>query len=154
MYGFGFQMRRNLLLSNEVQQQAYVFKDKLLFQAFKRILYGKNCTSLGKRGDDLLFLTNVLLVMNSFSIFSNETDLSEFLKKCPSSSVFTTLRKSIETAFSMITAKFGKVIKATSIHGFLTKLKLFIAAYSIDCFFKLPIEKQRLVFSYANQQFG
>jgi len=60
------------------------------------------------------------------------------------------LRKSIETAFSMITAKFGKVIKATSINGFLTKLKLFIAAYSIDCFFKLPIAKQQLIFSYAN----
>ena len=59
------------------------------------------------------------------------------------------LRKSIETAFSMITAKFGKVIKATSINGFLTKLKLFIAAYSIDCFFKLPIAKQQLIFSYA-----
>ena len=60
------------------------------------------------------------------------------------------LRKSIETAFSMITAKFGKVIKATSINGFLTKLKLFIAAYSIDCFFKLPIAKQQVIFSYAN----
>ncbi len=60
------------------------------------------------------------------------------------------LRKSIETAFSMITAKFGKVIKATSINGFLTKLKLFIAAYSIDCFFKLPTHKQQLLFSYAN----
>ena len=60
------------------------------------------------------------------------------------------LRKSIETAFSMITAKFGKVIKATSINGFLTKLKLFIAAYSIDCFFKLPKAKQLLVFNYAN----
>jgi hypothetical protein len=58
------------------------------------------------------------------------------------------LRKKIETAFSMITAKFGKVIKATSINGFLTKLKLFIAAYSIDCFFKLPIHKQNLLFSY------
>lgn len=60
------------------------------------------------------------------------------------------LRKSIETAFSMITAKFGKVIKATSINGFLTKLKLFIAAYSIDCFFKLPSSKQQFVFCYAN----
>ena len=60
------------------------------------------------------------------------------------------LRKSIETAFSMITTKFEKVIKATSLNGFLTKLKLFIAAYSIDCFFKLPKAKQQLVFSYAN----
>jgi hypothetical protein len=57
------------------------------------------------------------------------------------------LRKKIETAFSMITAKFGKVIKATSINGFLTKLKLFIAAYSIDCFFKLPEHKQNLLFA-------
>ncbi len=32
----------------------------------------------------------------------------------------------------------------------LTKLKLFIAAYSIDCFFKLPKAKQQLVFSYAD----
>ncbi len=57
------------------------------------------------------------------------------------------LRKKIETAFSMITAKFGKVIKATSINGFLTKLKLFIAAYSIDCFFKLTTHKQNLLFT-------
>ncbi len=60
------------------------------------------------------------------------------------------LRKQIETAFSIITAKFGKVIKATSIKGFLTKLKLFIVAYSIDCFFKLPEEKQSLLFASAN----
>jgi len=72
----------------------------------------------------------------------NKNDTEHWIKR--------KLRKSIETAFSMITAKFGKVIKATSIHGFLTKLKLFIAAYSIDCFFKLPKEKQQLVFSYAN----
>ena len=31
------------------------------------------------------------------------------------------IRKGVETAFSMITAKFGKVIKATTIGGFLTK---------------------------------
>ncbi len=43
------------------------------------------------------------------------------------------IRKSVETAFSMITAKFGKVIKATSI----TKLKLFLVSYGIDCFLKL-----------------
>jgi hypothetical protein len=46
----------------------------------------------------------------------------------------------VETAFSVITAKFGKVIKATSIGGFLTKLKLFILGYSIDMFLKLPKE--------------
>ena len=44
------------------------------------------------------------------------------------------IRKGVETAFSVITAKFGKVIKATSIGGFLVKLKLFILAYSIDSF--------------------
>jgi len=32
-----------------------------------------------------------------------------------------------------------KVIKATSIGGFLTKLKLFLVAYSINCFLKLPM---------------
>ncbi|DAB35654.1 MAG TPA: IS982 family transposase [Sulfurospirillum cavolei] len=57
------------------------------------------------------------------------------------------IRKGVETAFSMITAKFGKVIKATSIGGFLTKLKLFLTAYSIDCFLKLPQDKQKLVFN-------
>ncbi len=57
------------------------------------------------------------------------------------------IRKRIETAFSMITAKFGKVIKATSIGGFLTKLKLFILAYSIDCFLKLDEKKQNLLFN-------
>ena len=61
------------------------------------------------------------------------------------------IRKGVETAFSMITAKFGKVIKATSIGGFLTKLKLFLVAYSIDCFLKLDEEKQRLL---LNWQFG
>ncbi|WP_342707880.1 transposase [Hydrogenimonas thermophila] len=55
------------------------------------------------------------------------------------------IRKGVETAFSMITAKFGKVIKATSIGGFLTKLKLFLVAYSINCFLKLDEEKQKLV---------
>jgi len=57
------------------------------------------------------------------------------------------IRKGVETAFSMITAKFGKVIKATSIGGFLTKLKLFILAYSIDCFLKLNKQKQYLLFN-------
>lgn len=52
------------------------------------------------------------------------------------------LRKKVETVFSIITGRFGHVIKATSIDGFLTKLKLFITAYSIDCFLKLSDEKQ------------
>lgn len=57
------------------------------------------------------------------------------------------IRKGVETAFSVITSKFGKMIKATSIGGFLVKLKLFILAYSIDCFLKLDEGKQRLVFN-------
>jgi len=46
------------------------------------------------------------------------------------------IRKSIETAFSVITSKFGKYIRATSFSGFLTKLKLFLLSYSLDCFYK------------------
>ena len=57
------------------------------------------------------------------------------------------IRKGVETAFSVITAKFGKVIKATSIKGFLVKLKLFILAYSIDKFFKLSKDHQLLAFN-------
>ena len=57
------------------------------------------------------------------------------------------IRKSVETAFSMITAKFGKVIKATSMKGFITKLKLFLVSYSIDCFLKLDEDKQKLAFN-------
>ena len=44
------------------------------------------------------------------------------------------IRKGVETAFSMITTKFGKVIKATTIGDFLTKLRLFITAYAITAF--------------------
>ena len=57
------------------------------------------------------------------------------------------IRKGVETAFSVITAKFGKVIKATSIRGFLVKLKLFILAYGIDKFFKLSKSQQKLAFN-------
>ncbi|CAA6801080.1 MAG: Transposase, IS4, partial [uncultured Sulfurovum sp.] len=57
------------------------------------------------------------------------------------------IRKGVETAFSVITSKFGKVIKATSIRGFLVKLKLFILAYSVDMFFKLSKEHQKLAFN-------
>lgn len=57
------------------------------------------------------------------------------------------IRKGVETAFSMITAKFGKVIKATTIGGFLTKLKLFITAYAINCFLKLADDKKALLFN-------
>ena len=57
------------------------------------------------------------------------------------------IRKGVETAFSVITAKFGKVIKATSIKGFLVKLKLYILAYSIDRFLKLSKQNQLLAFN-------
>ncbi len=57
------------------------------------------------------------------------------------------IRKGVETAFSVITSKFGKLIKATTLGGFLTKLKLFITAYSIDCFLKLSDDKQKLLFN-------
>jgi len=57
------------------------------------------------------------------------------------------IRKGVETAFSVITAKFGKVLKATSIGGFLTKLKLFLLAYSIDMFFKLSDDHKNLAFN-------
>ena len=65
----------------------------------------------------------------------------------PNHKVKRKIRKGVETAFSVITAKFGKVIRATSIKGFLVKLKLFILAYSIDKFFKLSSEKQTLLFN-------
>ena len=54
------------------------------------------------------------------------------------------LRKKVETVFSIITGRFANVIKATSIDGFLTKLKLFITAYSMDCFLKLSDEQKQL----------
>ena len=57
------------------------------------------------------------------------------------------IRKGVETAFSQITAKFGQVVKATSMDGFLTKLKLFITAYSIDKFLQLSHDKQSLAFN-------
>jgi hypothetical protein len=69
------------------------------------------------------------------------------MKKDPDHKAKRKIRKGVETAFSVITAKFGKVIRATSIRGFLVKLKLFILAYSIDKFFKLSKEHQRLAFN-------
>lgn len=47
------------------------------------------------------------------------------------------LRKKSKSVFSIITGRFGNVIKVTSIDGFLTKLKLFITAYSMDFAFKV-----------------
>ena len=66
---------------------------------------------------------------------------------CVTSVIKRKIRKGIETAFSVITDKFGKVIKATSIGGFLTKLKLFLLSYSIDCFVKLDKKQQMLLFN-------
>ena len=42
----------------------------------------------------------------------------------------------VETTFSVITSKFGKYIRTTSFSGFLTKLKLFLLSYSLDCLYK------------------
>jgi len=69
------------------------------------------------------------------------------MKEDPTHKIKRKIRKGVETAFSVITAKFGKVIRATSIRGFLVKLKLFILAYSIDRFFKLSSEHQKLAFN-------
>ena len=69
------------------------------------------------------------------------------MKQDPLHRVKRKIRKGVETAFSVITAKFGKVIKATSIGGFLVKLKLFILAYSIDRFFKIHSSLRNLAFN-------
>ena len=68
------------------------------------------------------------------------------MKKDNSSKLKRKIRKGVETAFSVITSKFGKVIKATSLDGFLVKLKLFILAYSFDKFLQLPTSSQQLLF--------
>lgn len=57
------------------------------------------------------------------------------------------LRKSIETLFSTITERFGKVIKATSINGFLTKLKMHLLAYQLECVLKADTPKQQALFA-------
>jgi len=57
------------------------------------------------------------------------------------------IRKGIETAFSVITEKFGKHIKATSLKGFFVKLKLFLLWYSLNCFFKLDDQYKNLLFN-------
>ena len=69
------------------------------------------------------------------------------MKQDPAHKAKRKIRKGVETAFSVITAKFGKVIRATSIRGFLVKLKLFLLAYSIDKFFKLSVAHQKLAFN-------
>ena len=54
--------------------------------------------------------------------------------------VYFTGSKKVETVFSIITGRFGNVIKATSIDGFIT-----ITAYSMDCFLKLSDDEQMLL---------
>jgi len=61
------------------------------------------------------------------------------------------IRNGIETAFPIITSKFGKIIKATFIKGFLIKFKLFLLSYSFECFLKLNNKQKSLLFNY---QFG
>jgi len=67
------------------------------------------------------------------------------MKKDKEYSVKRKIRKGIETAFSVITEKFGKHIRATSLKGFFTKLKLSILSYSFDCFFKLSDKHKNLL---------
>jgi len=53
----------------------------------------------------------------------------------------------LKLPFLLLLLPFGKVIRATSIGGFLIKLKLFILAYDIDMFFKLSTDNQSLAFN-------
>jgi len=82
------------------------------------------------------FLSNLGIELSSLNRKNMKIDTSHRVKR--------KIRKGVETAFSVITSKFGKVIKATSIRAFLVKLKLFLLAYSIDRFFKLPLAFQEL----------
>lgn len=82
------------------------------------------------------FLTKFGVNLNAIQRSNMGEDKDYFTKR--------KLRKKIETAFSIITGRFGNVIKATSIDGFLTKLKLFITAYSMDCFLKLSDKYKQL----------
>ena len=81
------------------------------------------------------FLEKFSIDLNAIQRSNMGKDKDYFMKR--------KLRKKVETVFSIITGRFGNVIKATSIDGFLTKLKLFITAYSLDCFFKLSDDKQK-----------
>jgi hypothetical protein len=82
------------------------------------------------------FLTKFGVNLNAIQRSNMGEDKEYFIKR--------RLRKKVETVFSIITGRFGNVIKATSIDGFLTKLKLFITAYSMDCFLKLSDEHKQL----------
>ena len=81
------------------------------------------------------FLEKFQINLNALHRLNMNKDKGYFIKR--------KFRKKVETTFSIITGRFGNVIKATSIDGFLTKLKLFITAYSMDCFIKLSNEKQK-----------
>lgn len=58
-------------------------------------------------------------------------------KKNPQHKSKRKIKKGVKTAFS--------VLRATYIRGFLVKLKLFILTYSMDKFFTLSKEHQKLV---------
>jgi len=82
------------------------------------------------------FLDKLGINLNAIQRSNMGKDKDYFMKR--------KLRKKVETVFSIITGRFGNVIKATSIDGFLTKLKLFITAYSMDCFLKLSDSEKQL----------
>ena len=83
------------------------------------------------------FLDTLGINLNAIQRSNMGEDKDYFIKR--------KLRKKVETVFSIITGRFGNVIKATSIDGFITKLKLFITAYSMDCFLKLSDDEQMLL---------
>ena len=70
-----------------------------------------------------------------------------FLPFVPKNSIVIGDKGYVSDDLNNFLSKFGKVIKATSIGGFLTKLKLFILTYSFDCFLKLDKDKQNLLFN-------
>jgi len=93
----------------------------------------KNSILIGDKGYVSSNLTNFLkqFNINLSPIFRKnmKNDNEYFIKR--------KIRKGIETTFSVITSKFGKYIQSTSISGFLTKLKLFLLSYSLDCLYKV-----------------
>jgi len=99
-----------------------------------------NTTVVGDKGyvsKKLESFLNKLGISLSAIQSSNMGKDKDYFMKCK-------LRKKVETVFSIITGRFANVIKATSIDGFLTKLKLFITAYSMDCFLNLSDEQKQL----------
>ena len=103
----------------------------------------KNSIVIGDKG----YVSNELKnFLNNFGI-----DISPIFKKNMKKDteylIKRKIRKGIETAFSVITEKFGKHIKATSLKGFFIKLKLSILSYSFDCFLKLNDKQKNLLFN-------